>query len=387
MPRHYLDHASTAPLRAGARAAMVEALDLVAGDPGRIHAEGMAARQALEQARGRIADALGARSREVVLTSSATEALATAVWGAAERGDHLVVSAVEHSAVRSAAAALAEAGTHTLTVVGVDRGGRVDPDAVLDAVRPTTALVALQQVNHEVGTRQPVEEVVARCADGPLTLVDAAQALGHERVHFAELGADLLAVSGHKVGGPTGTGVLCIRRGLRLRPLLRGGDQERARRAGLEATPAVLGLAGALDELMGPPPSDAAPGHRTRAEWEADEQARLAERLRRGLADVEGVEVYGDPDHRAPHLVCLGLRGVEPQGVLLGLDQAGIAAHSGSACSSEDLLPSPVLEAMGVDAHRSLRLSLGWTSGDDDVDAVTEALPRVLAALRALAER
>lgn len=382
--RHYLDHASTSPLRPAARRAMVEVLESVEGDPGRIHAEGMAARHVLEDARHQIAGSLGARGREVVLTSSATEALATAVWGAAERGRHLVVSAVEHSAVRSAAAALVEAGTHEVTVVGVDGGGRVDPDRVLAAVRPDTALVAVQAANHEVGTRQPVDDVVAACADGgPLTLVDAAQAAGRDEVAFGSLGADLLAVSGHKLGGPTGIGVLCVRRGLRLRPLLLGGDQERARRAGLENVPAAVGLAAALAELDGPAPHPAE--HATRRAAEVAEQARLADRLRSLAEGLDGVTVLGDPDHRLPHLVCLAIDGVEPQGVLLGLDQAGIAAHSGSACSSEDLAPSPVLEAMGVDAHRSLRLSLGWSSVDADVDAVADALPAVLDRLRSLA--
>jgi cysteine desulfurase len=397
MTRHYLDHASTSPLRPAARDAMVAALDLLVSagaDPGRIHAEGLAVRHALEQARQQIADGLGARSREVVLTSSATEAIATAVWGAAERGRHLVVPAVEHSAVRSAALALADAGSHEVTIVGVDAHGRVDADELLAAVRHDTALVALQWANHEVGTRQPVAQVVAACRErGVLTLVDAAQAVGRDEVRFGALGADLLAVSGHKAGGPPGVGVLCIRRSLRLRPLLRGGDQERARRAGLENLPAAVGLAAALAELDGPPPLDAAADQRgdtidrpvTRRSWEAAEQARLTGRLLVAISDLEGVEVFGHPTDRLPHLACLGIDGVEPQGVLLGLDQAGVAAHSGSACSSEDLLPSPVLEAMGVDAHRSLRLSVGWSSNDADVDAATDALPRVLAHLRGLA--
>lgn len=389
MARHYLDHASTSPLRPAARDALVASVDLLTtggADPGRIHAEGLAVRHALEQARQQIADGLGARSREVVLTSSATEAIVAAVWGAAERGRHLVVPAVEHSAVRSAAQRLADAGSHDVSVVGVDHLGRVDPDELLGAVRHDTALVALQWANHEVGTRQPVDEVVATCRErGVLTLVDAAQAVGRDEVRFGPLGADLLAVSGHKLGGPPGVGVLCIRRGLRLRPLLVGGDQERARRAGLENLPAAAGLAAALAELDGPPPPVTTDDHPTRRSWEAAEQRRLTDRLLDGLTGLDGVDVYGDPDDRLPHLVCLGLQGVEPQGVLLGLDQAGVAAHSGSACSSEDLQPSPVLAAMGVDAHRSLRLSLGWSSTDADVDAVLDALPAVLARLRALA--
>jgi cysteine desulfurase len=373
--RHYLDHASTAALRPEARAAVVAALDRPAADPGRSHAEGMAARVALEEAREAVAGFLGARSREVVFTSGATEAVAAAVWGAAERGAHLVVPAVEHSCVRRSAEALVRAGTHEVTVVGVDRCGRVDADELLAAVRPDTALVALQWANHEVGTRQPVAEVAAACRErGVLCLVDAAQGAGHDALDVGALGADLVAVSGHKLGGPPGIGALCIRRGLRLRPLLVGGDQERDRRAGLEDLPAAAGLAAACATLAGPGALAA----------EAAEQRRLTDRVLGAVAALEGVEAVGDPDERVPHIVCLTIEGVEPQGVLLGLDRAGVAAHAGSACASAELVPSPVLEAMGVDAHRSLRISVGWSSTDADVDALLAALPRVVTDLRAL---
>lgn len=367
MGRHYLDHASTSPTRPEAVAAMTAWLAEPRGDPSRIHQEGMAARAALEQAREQVAALLGARAREVVFTSGATEAIATACWGAAERGTHMVVPAVEHSAVREAAAAFAG----DVTLVPVDGTGRVDPDDVLAAVRPDTALVHLQWGNHEVGTLQPVEEVVAACREaGVLVHVDAAQAAGHLPIDFRALGADLVSVSGHKLGGPPGTGALLVRRGLRLRPLLVGGDQERARRAGLENVPALVGLGAVCATLD--------------VSVEGPEAQRRTERLLREATAIEGVRAYGDPHRRLPHLVCLGVEGVEPQAVLLGLDGAGIAAHSGSACSSEALEPSPVLEAMGVDAHRSLRLSVGWSTTDDDIDAVLTALPEVIAKLRSL---
>lgn len=379
MSRAYLDHASTVPLRPAARDALVAALDTLVGDPGRIHEEGMAARVALEQAREQVATLLGARSREVVFTSGATESIAAAAFGAAERGaaksavdahgqTHQVVTAVEHSAVRFAAER-----SGAVTVVPVDRHGRVDADEVLAAITPATAAVHVQWGNHEVGTVQPVEAVVAGCRErGVLVHVDAAQAAGRLPIAFDELGADLLSISGHKLGGPAGTGALLVRRGLRIAPLLLGGDQERARRAGLEPVAALVGLGAAAEELASTLPDEA-----TRAE-------RLTDRVRAAVGGLSGVEPYGDPVHRLPHLVCLGIAGIEPQGVLLGLDRAGIAAHSGSACATESLEPSPVLEAMGVDAHRSLRISAGWSTTDADIDQLLTALPATIDRLRAL---
>lgn len=363
-------------MRPEARDAMVAAFDIV-GDPGRIHTEGLTARVAVEQARQHVADMLGARPREVVFTSGATEAIAAACWGAAARGRHQVVPAVEHSAVRLAAARHGE-----VAVVPVDPQGHVDVDALVAAVRDDTALVHLQWGNHEVGTRQPVAAAVAACRErGVLVHVDAAQAVGHEPVAFRALGADLLSFSAHKFGGPPGVGGLLVRQGLRLPPLLVGGDQERARRGGFENVPALAALGSVCRVLAG----DGATG----VETEGAEQRRLTDRIvaavAGGATGLDGLRLYGDPDDRLPHIVCLGVDGIEPQAVLLGLDRAGVAAHSGSACSSESLEPSPVLEAMGVDAHHSLRLSVGWSTTDADVDRLLDALPRVLADLRALA--
>jgi cysteine desulfurase len=360
--------------------AMTAWLARPAGDPSRIHTEGLTARVAVEEAREQVAGLLGARSREVVFTSGATEAIAAAVWGAAERSPHQVVSAVEHSAVREAASS--GAGRGPVTVVGVDRLGRVDPEEVAAAVGPDTACVHVQWGNHEVGTRQPVAEVVERVRSrnaATLVHVDAAMAAGHDPIDFRASGIDLLSVSAHKLGGPPGAGALLVRRGLRLRPLLRGGDQERARRAGYENVPAIVGFGAAAARLD----TDG------RLAAEAAEARRLTGLVLGAVNDgsVDEVEVYGDPVDRLPHLVCLGVPGIEPQAVLLGLDRLGIAAHSGSACASEGLEPSPVLAAMGVDAHRSLRISTGWTSTDDDIDALLDALPRVLGELRALASR
>jgi cysteine desulfurase len=349
---------------------MVRLLD-EPGDPGRLHAEGRLTRVALEEAREQVAAFFEARPREVVFTSGGTEAVNTAVWGAAARaGDsepHLVIPAVEHSSVLEAAQ---RAGR--VTLAGVDLLGRFDPETVLAAVGPDTALVSIQLANHEVGTLQPAAEVVAACRErGVLVHVDACAAAGHVPVDFAALGADLCSVTAHKLGGPRGIGALLVRRGLRLPPFIVGGAAERARRAGLENVAAAAGFAAAVADLD--------------LEAEANAARALTARLLTEIPrTVEGISVFGDPEGRLPHLVCLGVDGVEAEPVLLALDQHGVAAHSGSSCSSETFEPSPVLRAMGVDADHSLRISVGWSTQDADVDLFLKAFPDVVQRLRAL---
>ena len=345
------------------------------GDPSRMHAEALTARYEIEQARQQVADCFGARSREVVFTSGATESIAAAVRGASHRGTHQVMSAVEHSAVRLSSQRL-QAQNHWVTVVGVDSTGRVDPGDMAAAIRPDTAAIHCQWANHEVGTVQPVAEVVAACRERSpdvLIHVDAAAAAGRVAIDFANIGADLMSISAHKFGGPPGIGALLVRRGLRLVPLLEGGDQERARRAGLENGAAIAGFGAACAAL-----GDGG------LEQEAGRARTQTDRIRDRAQCIENVALYGHPTHCLPHLVCLGVGDVEPQAVLIDLDRAGVAAHSGSSCASESLEPSPVLEAMGVDAHHSLRLSVGWSTTDSNVDAAIEALEAALAELRKL---
>ena len=364
MPRAYLDHASTSPLRAEALDAMLPWLSGLAADPGRVHTEGHVARAAVEGAREQVAALVGARPREVVFTSGATEAINAVAFGCADRGAQ-ALAPVEHSAVRDAAARAGE-----VVALPVDGLGRVSVDDIaLDGV----GLVHCQWANHEVATVQPVGAVAeAARAAGTLVHVDAAAAVGHVALAFADMPVDLLSLSGHKFGGPQGTGALLVRRGLRLPPFVVGGDQERARRAGLENVAAIVGL-GAAAEAVGASTADEAA--RARQQTDALLAAALA---------VDGVVAYGDTRDRVPHIVCVGVEGVEAEAVLLGLDQAGVAAHSGSACSSESLEPSPVLAAMGVDAERSLRLSVGWSTTDAEIAAFTRAFADVVARLRAL---
>jgi cysteine desulfurase len=379
--RHYLDHASTTPLRPEARSAMAEWADLgITADPGRVHTEGRIVRAALEDARDQVAALFCVRPRQVILTSGGTEAVNAAVWGVLTGvGDRAPVAsaAVEHSAVRDASTRLG-----TPVPVGVDRFGRITAEAVGDAVERSVAghgrppaLVHCQAANHEVGTVQDFEAVVALCRERGITVhVDAVAAAGHLPLDLEKLGADLTAVSSHKLGGPAGVGALIVRRGLRIEPLLVGGEQERGRRAGLEDVAGAIGFGAAAAAL-------AEPG---RIAAEARAARGSTDRLLAAATAVGGVLPYGDTDGRVPHIVCVGIEGVEAEPVVLGLDQAGVAVHSGSSCSSESLEPSPVLEAMGVDGERSLRLSTGWSTDDADVDAFVAAFPGVVERLRSL---
>ena len=418
---------------------MLGALE-VCGDPGRIYSEALEARVLVEQARERVAQFLGAVPRSVVFTSGATEAIASVVRGSASRGSHHVASSIEHSAVlKSIGTESEEDGRHlarysAATLVGVDGSGRAEPGELLSAVTEETAVVHLQMANHEVGTLQDVKAVASLCRERGVWLhVDAAQAVGHLPVNFDELGADFMSVSAHKFGGPAGVGALLVRRGIRLEPLLAGGDQERARRAGLENVPAIAGF-GAVCESLGCL-ATAAHGRaatvsetvaddgtsklsketvaegdtsklseKTLAEGgtsklsketvaedgtsklsiEAAEHYAMTEHILETLGSLEGVEHIGHPTERAPHIACFHIADVEPQALVLELDRRGFAVHSGSSCSSEALEPSPVLAAMGYDGQRSLRISVGWSTTEADVDALLSAVPQVLNDLRSL---
>jgi cysteine desulfurase len=348
-----------------------------AADPGRLHQPGRVARGALEESREAVAALLGTRPRQVVLTSGGTEAVNSATWGAcrARPGGVVALSGVEHSSVQESSARLADTAR-----VEVDVRGRVEAAAVADALdrlahdERAVALVHCQLANHEVGTVQPVGEVVEECRRRDVLVhVDACAGAGHVPLDADGLGADLVSVSAHKFGGPPGAGALVVRRGLRIEPLLVGGEQERARRAGLEDVPAAIGFGAAAAALGG-----------GRLDEEAERSRALRGRLEEAAVAVPGVHVLGDREHRLPHLLCLAVDDVEAEPVLLGLDQRGVAAHSGSSCSSESLAPSPVLEAMGADAERSLRVSVGWSTTDAEVEAFAAAFGPVVERLRGL---
>jgi cysteine desulfurase len=372
----YLDAASTTPLHPRARAALVDAVDGF-GDPSRLYGRARRARMLLDRSRERLAEALGASPDELVFTSGGTEAANLAVTGlarAARRRRHLVVSAVEHTAVLAPARALAGQGFE-VTEVGVDGGGRVDPEELAAAVRDDTLLVCLQHANQEVGTVQPVREAADAAHErGALLLVDACQTVGRLPVDAAELGADLLVGSGHKCYGPPGTGFLVVSRTARLRPVLLGDERERRRRAGLENLPGIAAMAAAVDARVAE-----APG-------EHDRLAGLAGRLLAGLADIPEVVVHGQRGERLPHLVAFSVLYVEGEALLLLLDAKGIAVHSGSSCTADTQEPSHVLAAMGAITHGSVRVSFLRDATEADVDHLLAVLPAAVADLREMAD-
>jgi cysteine desulfurase len=378
--RHYLDCASATPLRPEAAAAMQAWLEAGGtGDPGRVHAEGRITRATIENARESVAGLLGVGASRLIFTSGGTEAVNAAVFGASRwrPGASMVAAAVEHSSVREASRRWA-----AVLEVPVDGLGRIALEALADFVGGPTeerpSLVHCQWANHEVGTLQPVAEVVALCRQARVLVhVDACAAFGHVPMDLGALDADLVSVSAHKMGGPPGIGALVLRRGVRLAPYLVGGSEERARRAGAENVVGIAGFGAACEALLADGVLSA-------------EASRAAGEIRALVsAAVALPEVFelGDPspEGRLPHIGCVSVGGVQGEAVLLGLDAAGIACHSGSACASEVLEPSPVLHAMGADPDRSLRVSVGWSTIEADVDAFAAAFPGVVERLRALA--
>ncbi|GAA1919586.1 cysteine desulfurase/sulfurtransferase TusA family protein [Streptomyces durmitorensis] len=368
----YFDVASSAPLHPVARQALQASLDEGWADPARLYREGRRARLLLDAAREAAADAVGCRPDELSFTSSGTRSvhsgIAGALAGRRRVGRHLVVSAVEHSSVLHAAAAL-EADGGTVTEVPVDRAGAVPSASYAAALRPDTALACLQSANHEVGTEQPVADVASACrAAGVPLLVDAAQSLPWGRV-----GGEwsLLAASAHKWGGPAGVGLLVVRKGVRFAPQGPADERESGRAPGFENIPAVVAAAASLRAVQ--------------AEA-AEEGARLRELTERIRARVPGlvpdVEVVGDPVRRLPHLVTFSCLYVDGETVLHELDRAGFSVSSGSSCTSSTLTPSHVLKAMGVLSEGNVRVSLPRGTQEADVERFLDVLPGVVAGVR-----
>jgi cysteine desulfurase len=375
MTRAFLDCASAAPLRPEVTAMIAEWLELPQADPGRSYEEALIVRRAIESARDEVARLVGATPRQVVFTSSIAESVTTAVAAGLRDGGRVLVAPVERASVLESAARWG-----TIEPLEVDRDGRVTPAALREALeRGTASLVCLQLANHETGTTLDVAPLVELAhAAGALVHLDASIAFGHVDIDVTELGADFTTLCAEGIGAPMGIGGLVVRKGLRLSPLIVGGDQERARRGGLENVVGILGFGAAAGVL-------AADGGR-RLHGEATRAAALIEHLERGCAGYPGVRGVGDPSPagRVPHVRCFIVEGVEAEPVLLGLDRYGVSVHSGSACSSESLERSEVLAAMGVDEDHSLRVSVGWSTTELEIDAFLAAFPKVLQELRDL---
>nr|WP_202448060.1 cysteine desulfurase/sulfurtransferase TusA family protein [Streptomyces sp. SID2999] len=369
----YFDVASGAPLHPVARQALLASLDEGWADPGRLYREGRRARLLLDAAREAAAEVVGCRADEVVFTSSGTRAVhdgvAGALAGRRRVGRHLIVSAVEHSSVLHSADAF-EAQGGAVTRVGVSRAGAVDPSAYAEALRTDTALACLQSANHEVGTVQPVAEVAAACrAAGVPLLVDAAQSLGWGPVPE---GWSLLTASAHKWGGPSGVGLLVVRKGVRFAAQGPGEERESGRVSGFGNIPAIVASVAALRAV------------RAEADAEAVRLRALTERIRaRVPQSVPDVEVVGDPERRLPGIVTFSCLYVDGEVLLTELDRAGFSVSSGSSCTSGTLTPSHVLKAMGVLSEGNVRVSLPPGVASEEVDRFLEVLPGVVAGVRA----
>ncbi|MET7909627.1 cysteine desulfurase/sulfurtransferase TusA family protein [Streptomyces avermitilis] len=368
----YFDAASAAPLHPVARQALQASLDEGWADPARLYREGRRARLLLDAAREAAAEAVGCRPDELVFTSSGTRAvhsgIAGALAGRRRVGRHLIVSAVEHSSVLHSAEVFETEGG-TVTRVAVDRTGTVAPSSYTDALRPETALACLQSANHEVGTEQPVAAVadVCRAAGVPL-LVDAAQSLGWGRVAGDW---SLLTASAHKWGGPSGVGLLVVRKGVRFAPQGPADERESGRAAGFENLPAIVAAAASLRAV------------RAEAAEEAVRLRGLTDRIRARVPELVGdVEVVGDPVRRLPGIVTFSCLYVDGETLLHELDRAGFSVSSGSSCTSSTLTPSHVLRAMGVLSEGNVRVSLPLGTPLEDVDRFLEVLPGTVSAVR-----
>ncbi|HUF46607.1 MAG TPA: cysteine desulfurase family protein [Vicinamibacterales bacterium] len=381
--RIYLDYNATSPPDPSVTAEVARLMRDVPGNPSSIHAFGQRARAAVDEARSRVAQLIGAETGDVVFTSGGTEADNLAIRGAAQALEptgrrHLITSGIEHEAVLTTCRALTRRGWR-LTELRATADGLVLPDALRAALADDTALVSIMLANNEVGTIQPIAELaaVARAA-GALFHTDAVQAVGRIPVSTSALGVDLLSLSGHKFAGPKGTGALWVRRGVRLVSTETGGRQERSRRAGTENVPALGGL------------GVAAARARDAIEAAATRLARLRDHLEAGvLATIPDTVVNGAAAPRVPNTTSISFDGVEAESLLIALDLEGIAVSTGSACSSGTLEPSHVLRAMGhadSRARHSIRFSLGSSTTDAEIDTVLSILPALVGKLRRLGQ-
>ena len=375
----YLDNSATTQPSKVCVDTMTELLTCAWGNPSSVHALGIDAEKRLKAARAQVAQALGAEPERVFFTSGGTEADNWAISGAAERlgkrGRHIVTTAVEHHAVLHSLKRLEKQGFE-VTLLPVGPTGTVTAQQVKEAIRPDTCLVTVMYANNEIGSILPIEEIGAVCREaGVLFHTDAVQAAGHLPIDVKAQHIDMLSLSGHKFHGPKGVGALYVRQGVPITSLIEGGAQERGKRAGTENVPGIAAMAAALEDAC-------AHMEENRAKVTA-----LRDKLIAGLSQIPHSALNGDPVNRLPGNVNFCFEGIEGESLLLLLDDAGICASSGSACTSGSLDPSHVLLAIGRPhevAHGSLRLSLSEWNQPWEIDHILREVPRVVAYLRSM---
>ncbi len=376
----YADNAATTKMSRSAIEAMLPYMDKYYGNPSSLYSFGQRAKEALEDARGRVAICLGAEPREITFTSGGSEADNQAIMSAARLGElkgkkHIVSTAFEHHAVLHTLERLKKQGFE-ITLLDVHENGIVTPQQVGEAIREDTCLVTVMYANNEIGTIQPISEIGAVCrARGVIFHTDAVQAAGHLHIDVKSQNIDMLSVSAHKFHGPKGVGALYARRGIVLDSLINGGAQERGKRAGTENIPAIMGMAAALEEAC------------SKIDENAVRVTALRDKLIAGLAGIPYSELNGDRLRRLPGNVNFCFEGIEGESLLLLLDDKGICASSGSACTSGSLDPSHVLLAIGRPhevAHGSLRLSIDEETTEADADKIISAVTDVVTYLRSI---
>jgi len=376
----YLDHSATTPVHPRVLEAMLPYYQGEYGNASSLHRLGRNARLAIDQAREKVAGALNARPDDIYFTSGGTEGDNLAIKGTAyalrDRGDHIITSRIEHEAVLNTCRYLEKDG-FKVSYLPVDRYGMVPEDALEQAITDRTILISIMHANNEVGTIQSIARMGALARERGIAFhTDAVQSVGKIAVDVEDLQVDLLAISGHKFYGPKGVGALYIRRGKKIHPLVHGGHHENWKRAGTENVPGIVGLAAALEICM------------SEMEETAGREARLRDALQRGIQEkIEAVRINGHPTQRLPGSLSVCFEALEGEALILGLDLKGIAASTGSACSSGSLEPSHVLKAMDIPveiAHGSARFTLGRDNTQQEIDFVLEVLPDVVERLRSM---
>jgi cysteine desulfurase len=380
MPRIYLDHAATTPTHPEVVKVMLPYFTDAFGNPSSIYSYGQEAKGAIEEARTKVAELIGARSEEIIFTSGGTEADNHALQGVAysneNKGNHIITTPIEHHAVMEACEFLKRRGFR-ITYLPVDEYGLVDPRDVKKAITDKTILITVMHASNEVGTIEPISEIGKIAQEAEVYFhTDAVQAVGHIPVNVDDLSVDLLSISAHKLYGPKGVGALYVRKGTRLVSIMHGGEQEKRRRAGTENVPSIVGLGKAMEiagQEMG-----------KETEWSNYLRDKLIKDL---MERIDHIRLNGHPTKRLPNNVNVSVYFVEGESMLLNLDLEGICASTGSACSSASLEPSHVLLSLGLpqeQAHGSLRFTMGRENTEADVERVLEVLPGIVAKLRAM---